>query len=595
MTRGRFTLHALSVPLLLVLLVLVVGLPGLDKGLFGDDLAAAHSQAFGGLASLSPLADFSQESPTTYWARQAEIRRLISRGAFDAEQYRPPLPALLHKVQALAFGGWLVGYRAVSLLLHGLLVLVVFRLARRLGMSPLSATATAAIVAVHPLLAPAMSSLGAQRYYLAALGALLALERGLAALHEKRGETLPVLLLVLGLLSDMSALCALPMLLLIPADTDGDPARAARLRSLRQAFGLTVLTLLAFRLLMPVASGAHSPDGAYQQAMIAWFLSLFGARAGDLALMFAIVPPPVILLLPVTAILPGLFGPLFLVAALFRAVLGRSVVARIGLVAALCAWLVASFGPARPEDAVLPVAGFAFLIVDATGALAARLGRGLSRAGLVLLALLVLPSAIWYHRAAQDLFAGYAVTSRRLAEQLDATLPPLEPGARLLLVNGWGGASFLPQEWQLLTGRGDVEVRLLTLDPEHVPFGLPLPDLWHTRPVLSYTRWRGADTAVSVTRLSAQTLHVSLPKGVYLASPGDFAPDGEYIRVSRKPLEFPGMTVIAGPWRENHPSGFRFRFSPDMDERQTVIRVWREGCWQAEEPQPHAPRGCAAP
>jgi hypothetical protein len=570
---------------LLLALVLVVGWPTLDNGLYGDDLVAAHSHVFGGVASLSPIGVYTADDAPGYWARQLEIRRLLSTSDHRLELYHPPLPTALLKLEATLFGGWLPGYHAINVLLHLLLVLALFLLARALGLGAPAACAVAAIVAVHPLLAPAMNSPGAQRYYLAALLALLAAWRGLVFIRTGRGRDSVTALLVLGLLADMSALSALALLVCFAYRSDRTQPEGQRASDLRNRALIVALVLMAFRLLMPIASGAHGIEGYYQQLLMSGLLGKLGIVSSDLFLMMLVLPPQLVILIPAILFLAGVLGPVLLLVGLLRAIAARSGAAQAGLLLALTAWLASVFGPVRLEDALLPVAGMALVLVEMLVAIGTRLKIRALRAGLALaLAALFIPSAVVYHLAVQDWTANYSITSRRLAEQLDRALPVLQPGARVLLANAWGGAVLLPQEWRLLSGREDIELRVLSFDPAPVPFGLPLPTNLQTAWMLPYTRWPESDTAYRVTFLENRNLRLVLEKGVYFNSLGDLAYNGDFIRVDPTRIDTRGMTVTPGPFREGEPQGFMFRFTPSFAERQTVVMAWRGGRWQVETP-----------
>lgn len=186
---------------------------------------------------------------------------LLTAVYYPGALYRP-LTFLTYAANHRA-GGGAFGFHLVNLLLHVLVTLAVFALARELLASTLAATAAAALFAVHPIHTEAVSNVVGRAELLAGLLVLITL---LAAIRAGRAGgiarvgwlTLALCAFAAGMLAKESAFAAIGLLAAVVWWTD--PARSVT-RTLRAVAPFAALGVgyLALRLTVVGALGLPTP------------------------------------------------------------------------------------------------------------------------------------------------------------------------------------------------------------------------------------------------------------------------------------------------------------------------------------------------
>jgi tetratricopeptide (TPR) repeat protein len=154
-----------------------------------------------------------------------------------------PVTLLAIAAQYAAFGASPSGYHMVSLLLHIIATLLVYRIVGSLARSPLAAFAAAALFAVHPLHLEPVAWIADQKDLLCAvfyLGAVLAYVRYREGADRRRLYTAVLPLFALSLLSKGVAVTLPVVLLLVDMHRDGRVTVAA-LKEKLPHFALSVL------------------------------------------------------------------------------------------------------------------------------------------------------------------------------------------------------------------------------------------------------------------------------------------------------------------------------------------------------------------
>ncbi len=172
------------------------------------------------------------------------------KGGLDTGLYRP-LTLSTFRLNYLLGGLDPRGYHAGNLLLHALVSMLVFTLARRLQWSGPGALAAALLFAAHPIHTEAVANLAGRADLLSALFALLAFLAHASPGQRRGGSLLAALGWLLGLLSKESAITLLGPLLLwdwlagpLPGAGPGERRRALALRWLPLALALAFYLLL---------------------------------------------------------------------------------------------------------------------------------------------------------------------------------------------------------------------------------------------------------------------------------------------------------------------------------------------------------------
>lgn len=131
--------------------------------------------------------------------------------------YRP-LTMLTYLLNA-RFGGGMLGYHAVNVVLHALVSVAAFYMAWRLLGSRLGATITAVLFAAHPIHTEAVSSIVGRAEVLAALFVVVSLLAFMRALESTRSRRLwlatSVAALALGCLAKESGFVAIPLCVVV--------------------------------------------------------------------------------------------------------------------------------------------------------------------------------------------------------------------------------------------------------------------------------------------------------------------------------------------------------------------------------------------
>ena len=266
------------------------------------------------------------------------------------QDYMRPLPVLTMRGEFLVWGTLTVGPHVTNLLLHVLTALVVGALARRLTGDGSVAFCSAALFALHPIHAGAVSWLSA-RFDLccALLGLSAVLKFDDFLLSAKRRSLVLSLLAFAGALFSKEAAVAFLPILLLWAWARSGPDRSVRWRPLLP-FGIVLLLYVCLRM---VVTGTSTPLGGIDLTSLGWMWD-------------AIFVPLRLLALPLDEAQWGAWaGPL-----------GMTLLCLLGVTLVLCMAAHLRGGGSRPSRGLVFGFGFALISLVPLAPVVHRLAEG---------------------------------------------------------------------------------------------------------------------------------------------------------------------------------------------------------------------------
>ncbi len=583
-------IRRIGFPLVLVLLTVIVYSGTLGDGAIGDGLDWVEASWSHPLDQLNPSAALtaSADAPA-YWARYHEIDRRLRELGGELRIYRPPLPQLLRVVEATLFGGWIPGYRLVELALHILALLLLLRLLRRLNAKPVLAKGLVLVAAVHPVLSHGVTMLSGLPFLLAGVFGLMAALCALSAAEGRAPRFMPPVWLALALLSDATAL-AVPALLAGYGLWAGKPSEDDDSEAVPEHGRRTLIDLLwvsgvflFLRAFLPLVSGPHGLEGWYALEYTKGLTALFAMPlVHTLFYWLALTPPNAPLPLPFSGFFAGIIVPAFFAMAFWRTFKAKSRLAAAGLSAYAMAALVAQGSPIQPEAAWVPLIGLVLISADLLEVLIqpgrARVLRFL---GLMVLVLYLLPAGTYLHATNRTILGSVTRTGDNLAELLAPQVKSLPPQARVYLFGVWGASSLLDKRLRLAAGRPDLQVRLLSFNPSHVPLGLPLPE---DRLTAALTEWLAPYRDEVPHLLSApggNRLRLEIPYGSLLVSLADFTPSGWFAAIpAGRRLDAPGVAVRVDLPINSETRGITYEIPHTLTDPNAAFFIWRQNGWE---------------
>lgn len=511
------TRRELGTALTLVTAVVVVAWgASLGAGFFLDDLNSLERAAQAPWTPAGLAGGFTVFDPHTAELWLAPDRQAVS--------FFRPLFVLSLKLDHLLFGTWAPGYHLVNLALHALNALLVWGLARAVGLEQRVSLFAAALFAGfgHHTVAVIWLS-GRTELLLAALalGSVLCHLRG--ASTGGWGPRLASWALALGALGTKESAVVLPGLLLLAewmAAGRRWPTRELALGALKRAAPVLALTLgyLVLRLGV-VGMGAHPPEPYFHSPTDPSFPLLLAARTAYVYGAWLLQVP----VLPVDPVAALVARPALLALALAVALGAWGALAWVlrgePRVLVLVAWTALTQAPVAllmASNHYLYL-GSAAVVVLLALALSPRQGRGRwVRAGVLGLGgLLTLANIALGHLT----YLSLSAANERLAEQVVAADPSvLTAPTDLYLVNAPALSLHLGQRLRVVHGARDLRAHLLVPAPGRTGVG-PAPEL----------RW-----------LDEHTLELSLSTGLLEGEVG------EALVLSGASVT-PGRSVADGP------------------------------------------------
>ena len=573
---GKDLNPAIAAALALVAVFLAYGY-SLGNGLMGDGLEWANAARNEGVHHLAPAASYAPDDAKGYWVRRNIIRELVKPLGGEIHVYRPPLPQALMLSELNLFGGWSPGYHLVSLILHAATVFLLIRLLSRLGASKRVSVGVGILYAVHPALLGSVAQITGQPYLLAGLFFLLAWNASLG-LKGKARKILAPALAALAILSDAAAV-ALVCGLAVSEIMRGGEDRYGRAWKSLQWIWPVLAGFFLLRALLPLQSGLHGIEGWYIRQFVKTWTDIYSLPLHELFYWVAAVPSNGPSLHPFGVLFAGLAAPAFLTGTAVIAWKKRSILASSGLTVYVGSVLVNASSDVQPEAAVIPVMGLAIVTADIM-AWFFRDGpwRPARLFALLAAGMHLLPVMLLTNYSIMSFLSACGRTGDNMAEKLSTELDGFPEGSRIYLLNTWAGAPLLTERLKFISGRDDLDIRILSVNPVGMPRGLPLLRDAYTGWFVDRFQFLMGDASMEITRRFDRELRLKLDGDSFLNTLADLRPDGRFAAMlPREGHRGDLFKVVPGKMKGGGVTELHFTFNESMDDGPGRIFLWTEG------------------